>query len=192
MKIKRPLLFYLILAILGCNPESNTSPLTIKSHDEKLDSDVILRTTYWGNKILNVGPIRENKKHGYWYEFYTDGTIRWHGLYKYGEIKIPECSNKDLGLKLMHNGVPLTKMKKDETYEIKIKSQNIHPNYFELIVPLEGIGKDFEVKLHSADVVGYDYAFTSHDTGKVEITLKYPCKNKEHNDHSTILVVECQ
>lgn len=180
----------LILNALACHTPPADTNHAMLNNDENIGGGQLLRTTYSNDKLLGIGLMRDNKKHGYWYEFYTDGSIRWHGLYENGEIVDQNCSLEELDVTIMHFGQPLKRMMKDSSYEIKLISKNVHPSGVGISVPLQGLGAKFKVDLPKGSHVGYDYLFTAGDTGQLILQLFYHCRNQTHSDHEKHCKIE--
>lgn len=145
----------LILILFGCNTKSKKTYYDsgeLKEEIEILDGNCfIIKTFSITGKLLSNGKLCDNLKEGIWEEYYSDGMVKWKGLYNSGKRQHLDTIPEEPHCKLTIKENP-EYLKVGTTYHLRANVANIHPDDLVIMVdngiikPMKDKGEyDFEM-----------------------------------------------
>ena len=166
--------------MVQCNNVESNVDSTIISKSNPTDYGLSVDQVYQNGKLIEIGTKREGVKHGVWYEFYSNGNLKWSGLYSNGQPRNSNCPN-ECNFYFLFNNEPISSMTVGKTYNLTFNNCGIHPSLIGFKIPENGSSPNIDVTVPDGIRSEFEYSLTPTEEGVVDITFWYNCSKPNHD-----------
>jgi len=192
----------IIVLLLACQQNTKkkyykTGELMYETYDVDKKEGVFHVKEYYRNGVLKkTGDCKDvsNRKNlpiGQWKEYYSDGVLKWSGVYRDGVLQQSKISNNTIWPDIKHlskdidiEGKP-DSLILGQSYKIRLLMPSIHPRMYVVV------DRNFkELKKNPNDFDRYTYIITPNIIGNFYIMIVFQNKNGDFLVGNPTMVIE--